>query len=454
VSETATAPAASPPKKRRWRGIFSWIVLVLGAIVLLLAAFSVWVDRVALNSDVFVDTSSRLIEDDEIRKAIATRAVDELFANVDVEAEIEGQLPEDFQNLSGPAAAGLREASYTLVDRALEQPRLQRLWEATLEQSHETLVQVLEGDGDTVSTEGGVVTLDLRPIVLEAAETIGIRNQVEDRLPEDAGLIEVARSDELDAAQDGFRVLNTLAWFLPILTLVLFAVAVWLASDRRRATRRIGFALVLVGVLGLVAVNVVGNYLVNELVADTDSRTAASNAWDILTELLRHSFRIFVVAGILFLVAAWLAGPGTRALGARRFLAPVVQERVWAYLGLAVIGLIVLVAGEVMDFTRFLFVLLVLALGAVWIEVTRAQTAREFPDVSGSAMIDEVQAKLSSWWDSARERAGPDTSSAPPAPTAAADMSTTLATLADLHQRGELTDEEYAAAKARALAGE
>ena len=350
MSDSPTAPAApaeAAPKKRRVRGIFSWIVLVLAAIVLLLAAFAVWVDRVALNSDVFVDTSSQLIEDDAIRQAVAIRSVDELFSNVDVEAEIRDQLPADYQNLSGPAAAGLREASYTLVDRALEQPRLQRLWEETLEQSHETLVQVLEGDGDTVSTAGGVVTLDLRPIVLEAAESVGIRNQVEDKLPEDVGLIEVARSDELDAAQDGFQLLNTLAWFLPILALVLFALAVWLAGDRRRAARRTGVALLLVGVLGLVAVNLVGNYLVNELVAETDTKTAAGNAWDILTWLLRDSFRIFVVIGIVFLVAAWLAGPSARAVGARRFLAPAVRNRIWAYAGLAVLGLILLVVGGV-----------------------------------------------------------------------------------------------------------
>ena len=74
--------------------------------------------------------------------------------------------------------------------------------------------------------------------MLEAAERIGIRDQVEDRLPEDVGLIEIVRSDELDAAQDAFQILNALAWFLPILALVLFVLAVWLAGDRRRAVRR------------------------------------------------------------------------------------------------------------------------------------------------------------------------------------------------------------------------
>jgi len=160
------------------RSIATWVVLVIAGLLLLAASAAVWVDRVALNNDVFVDTSTELIEDDEIRNAVATRAVDELFLSVDVQAELEQQLPDDYQRLSGPATAALREASYRLVERALEQPRLQRLWALTIDESHQTLIAVLEGGGDTVSTEGGAVTLDLEVIVLEATDRIGLRPAV------------------------------------------------------------------------------------------------------------------------------------------------------------------------------------------------------------------------------------------------------------------------------------
>jgi hypothetical protein len=449
LSETTAPPPSAP--RRRGRSIFSWIVLVLAAILLLLASFAVWVDRVALNTDGFVETSSELIEDDAIRQAVATRAVDELFASVDVNAEIKAQLPADYKNLSGPAAAAMREASYTLVARALEQARLQRLWATTLEESHRTLVEVLEGEGETVATEGGVVTLDLERIVLEAADRVGIRDRVEEQLPEDVGRIEILRSDQLDTAQDAFQILNALAWLLPLLAVVAFVLAVWLAGDRRRAIRRIGVAVLLIGIVGLIAVNLVGNYLVNQLVAETDTQAAASNAWDIVTELLRASYRTLAAIGILFLVAAWLAGPSARAAGIRRFVAPAVRERVWAYAGLAVLGVILLVVGEEADFVRLLLLLVLVALGAVWIEITRRQTRREFPDASGTAVIDEARTRLSAWWEQARERATQPRQVA--APAGGSDLTSSLATLADLHARGELTDDEYTAAKARVLGG-
>ena len=455
---TATETQSPEPSagKRRGRAIGAWIALVLAGLLLLLSSFAIWVNRVALNTDVFVDTSSELLEDDAIRSAVATRAVDELYAEVDVASLLEDRLPNDYQSLSGPAAAGLRQASYQIVDRALKQPAMQKLWAVSLEQSHLTLVQVLEGGGDRVSTDEGIVTLDLRPIVLDTAERIGLRDEVEGRLPADAGQIEVLRSDELDTAQNVFQLLKTLAWLLPILAIGAFALAVWLAGDRRRVLRRIGITVVVVGVLGLVALRLAGSYVVNELVADTDTRTAAGNAWDILTELLRASFRSLVLVGLLFLVAAWLAGPGRRAVATRRVLAPALRERAWPYAALAVAALLLLVTGNVNDFTRLLFVVVLVALGAVWIERTRTQTLDEFPD-AGADLFGDARSRVSSWWDARRAERATAPAVAPAATAeapAATDVAARLAGLADLHAQGALTDEEFASAKARVLAGE
>jgi hypothetical protein len=455
VQTEAATPTPSPePGRRQTRGRSTamWIVLVIAGLLLLLSSFAVWVDRVALNTGVFTDTSSSLLDAPKIRSAVANRAIDELFANVDVQAEVKAQLPSGYKSLSGPAAAGLRQASYQIVNRALEQPVFQSLFKATLEETHATLVQVLEGGGDRVSTQNGEVTLNLRTIIQEAADRIGIGNQVGDKLPADAGRIVILHADELDTAQNVFELLNALAWVLPILTLLAFGIAVWLAGERRRAVRGIGITLLVVGFLGLLAARLTRNYVVDSLVARRDDREAAGNAWNILTELMRGSFRLMIVVGILFLIAAWLAGPARRALTARGWLAPGLRNRVWAYVGLAVVALLLLYSSEVTDFARLLVVLLLAALGATWIEVTRRQTLHEFPDTGAPTVVDDARAKVSEWWDA--RRAASEARQTPPPPPAATDVASRLSSLAELHTRGELTDEEYAAAKARVLAGE
>jgi len=422
-------------------------VLVIAGLLLLLSSFAIWINRVALNTNVFADTSSSLLDDPAIRSAVANRAVDELFANVDVQAEVEKQLPADYQGLAGPATAGLRQASYQIVNRALEQPRFQQLFKLTLRTTHETLVEVLEGGGPRVSTENGEVTLDLRAIIEEAADRIGIGQQVADKIPADAGRIVILRADELETAQNGFQLLKTLAWFLPLLTLIAFALAVWLSGDRRRAVRGTGWVLVAVGIIGLLAANLTRNYVVDSLVAREDDRQAANNAWNILTELMRGSFRLMVVVGLLFVIAAWLAGPGRRAVTTREWLAPALQNRVWAYVILAVVVLFLLFNAEVLDFARLLVVILLGALGAAWIELTRRQTLAEFPDAS-SSFVSDTRARMSGWWESRRS-----SSEAQGTPAVAVDVSGRLASLAQLHSDGKLTDEEYAAAKTQVLAG-
>jgi Short C-terminal domain len=231
-----------------------------------------------------------------------------------------------------------------------------------------------------------------------------------------------------------------------LLTLLAFGFAVWLASERRKTVRGVGIILAVVGVVGLISSRFTENYLVDSLVAHKDDRQAASNAWDILTDLMRGSFRVLIVVGVLFVVASWLAGPGRRARATRRWVAPGLRDRVWAYVGLGIVALVLLLTGQVTDFARFVFVALVVALGATWIELTRRQTLHEFPSIDGPALVADARSRLSDWWDARRVAAAGPKGGAP-----VADVAASLATLADLHARGELTDAEYASAKARIL---
>ena len=214
--------------------------------------------------------------------------------------------------------------------------------------------------------------------------------------------------------------------------------------------RGIGITLAVVGLIGLVAAKLTRNYVVDSLVASRDDRQAANNAWNILTDLMRGSFRLMIVVGLLFLVAAWLAGPGRRALTTRGWIAPALQNRVWAYLALGAIFLLLLFSSAVTDFTRLLLVAIIAALGATWIELTRRQTLREFPDGGDSTIVADTRARITDWWESRRAASTANEAAAAPV----ADISARLVSLAELHTRGALTDEEYASAKARVLAGD
>ena len=77
----------------RWRRITIWVLIVLAGLIGLVSALTVWAKRQALETDKWVATSSRLLEDDEIRGALSLYLVDQLYENVDVAAELQESLP-------------------------------------------------------------------------------------------------------------------------------------------------------------------------------------------------------------------------------------------------------------------------------------------------------------------------------------------------------------------------
>ena len=97
---------------------------------------------------------SLLIADDQIRDQVATSLVDQLYANVDVPAELAKRLPPDQQGLAGPLAAALREFSDRAAQRMLERPRVQALWVTTVTRAHTQLLNLLEDDTGSFVVKG------------------------------------------------------------------------------------------------------------------------------------------------------------------------------------------------------------------------------------------------------------------------------------------------------------
>jgi hypothetical protein len=113
---------SAPPDERRddTERSHRWLVhglTALAAVLLLFTAANTWVKRQMLDTDRWVATSEELLADDEIRAALAQYVVDQLYASVDVQAQLEGRLPEDLDGLAGPIASGLRGPAVEAVDR-------------------------------------------------------------------------------------------------------------------------------------------------------------------------------------------------------------------------------------------------------------------------------------------------------------------------------------------------
>ena len=372
---------------RRWRSILAWVLLGLGTLILLVGSLTVWVERQALDTDAWVDVSSELLEDDEVREALSVYIVDQLYSNGDVEARLEQRLPPDLGGLAAPISGALRPASERAVDRFLQRPRVQGLWEDVNREAHEALLRVLEDETrEGVSTAEGTVTLDLRTFILQISEELGLGEGLEARIPEGAGQLTVLESDQLDTAQDAVRVIKALSWLVIVLAFAAFAGAVWLARDRRAMLRNVGAVFLLSGVLLLIIRNLVGSYLVDALAEGELARDAAGSSWIIGTGLLANVAWALVIYGVVMLLGALLAGPSGVAGRVRGAIRPTLRDRpAVAWAALAVAYLLLVAWGPVPALRTWWGVLFLGGLIALGFEAFRRLTVRELDPAAPAA---------------------------------------------------------------------
>jgi hypothetical protein len=443
------------------------VLVVFGSLLAFLSVFAIWTERQALNTNDWVDTSGRLIQNEKIREAVGNFLVDQLYENVDVERELEEILPGETKQLAGPVSGGLRQVAGQGADQVLQSSTAQELWKSANRTTHEQLLDVLEEKEGTVSTEEGKVTLNLGGLVTNLADQVGIGASLAEKLPEDAGQITVLRSDQLKTAQDVVVAVKGLALLLSLLTLLCFGLAIYLSSEGRWVTvLYCGISLIAAGFASIVLREVSGGIVVGALVSEESVKPAAEEAWSIATSLMTSIATTVIVVGVLFCVAGWLASPTGSARSTRRFLAPVLDDHVgYAYALLAIVIGFYFISAPTQNLRTFLTTLAIAGLAAFGIHELRRQTAEEFPDADFGDFFGRTRDRVVGAVRDANigERASklrlpemrkPAASEAPTEAIPASDDDVRLARLerlAKLREQGILNDEELAAEKARVL---
>lgn len=359
---------------------FSRLLVVLGTLLAIGAILSLWVSRQALETDQWTKTSSKLLQDPAIQTAVSGYLVDQLYANVDVAGQLRTALPARAQPLAAPAAGALRNVAQDVARAALQRPRVQELWETANRRAHELLLKVIEGGGNIVKTNGGVVTLDLKALLEQIAARTGIGTRVAAKLPAGAATITILRSNQLKTVQTIGRVLKPLALVLVLLVLACFAGAIALVPGRRReALRACGVGFVIAGVGALVARKLAGNAVVDNLATTAAIKPAVESVWRIGTSLLVGVAVASIVYGAVAIAGAWLAGPARWAVSARRRVAPHLRDPRAAWGAFAGLVLLVLLWGPTEGTRRVLPALALIALAAAGFEALRRQMRVEFP---------------------------------------------------------------------------
>jgi hypothetical protein len=366
------------------------VLLVLATLLWTVGIVAVWAQRQVLDTQNWVETSDRLLENEQIRAALSTAILQRVYASAPVETKLRESLPPNLQPLAAPLAAALREVANRNAPKVLGSAAALAAWEKANRSAHRELLSVLNGD----VARGGTVTLNLHDLIAQVAAGTGLPAGVADRLPANLQQLEVLKTDKIEAAQKALHTAKTLVIVLIVVTVLLMAAAIALSTDRRRTVVACGGCVVFAGVAVLALRQVGGDAAVNALAQAPDARPAVRAVFVIGTSLLTDAAWGSIVFGLFVVTGGWLVGPGRRATVLRRVSAPALREHAIAFrVGLALLILLLVMWGPV-PWTRSIWPLLIFTIAAfIWLERVRHRTLEDFGDVPAGELGRSVRAR-------------------------------------------------------------
>jgi hypothetical protein len=318
-------------RRGRWRALVSAIAIVLGCVLAPVAVLGVWASNQVSNTDRYVANVTPLIGEPAIQAALSARITSAITSQLDVNALVNqaaGQLSKSngprlsalLKNFSEPIASGVNGLVGTVVARVVASPAMVRIWVQANRTAHAAIVKVLSGQGNgAVGVVDGKVTISLGPFIAQAEQALTKQGfSLAAKLPALNPTFTLFEAPELSKAQSGYRLITTLKWVLPFLSLALLAAGVCAARGRRRAL--LGAALGLSAsmvVLGAALAIARGVYL-NSVPQSTLPADAAAVLYDTLVRFVKDGLRLLLVVGLVVAAGAFLTGPSNVAGQTRR----------------------------------------------------------------------------------------------------------------------------------------
>jgi hypothetical protein len=332
VTQATTVVAVSPRSSRR-RRVLSGIALVLACLTILLTTLAVWTHQVALNTDRFTSLVTNAVADPTVTDPIASRISVQVVDALEVQRRLEDRLPDAIKPLAGALTTAITERIDARLKVALQNPRLQSALLGTVSFTHAQLVRLLRGETNALNIVDGYLTLDVFPVVAaaldelrsmglipadiqlpdltapEAPEVLAQRLEgaLGVTLPPDFGTIRLMPAARLATAQTIVRVFDLVVILLIVLSVLLVALTLWLASNRRRMVIYLGIGVIVAFLLARLATNAASNAIIGGI-ADGDVAGAARSMVDATLQDLRGVTILILIATVVVVIAAYLWG--------------------------------------------------------------------------------------------------------------------------------------------------
>jgi hypothetical protein len=322
---------AGAGRRRRigWRTPVVTLLIVVGCVLAPVSVLGVWYANQVSDTGRYVANVEPLVHNPAIQNALTDKVTNEITGHLNVAGYTNqaaallsgkglarvGTLLKAF----GPSIASAVDGYiHGQVQGIVTSPQFAKIWIQVNTVAHQQLVNALAGKPGAISVNNGQVVIDLAPFIDIVKQDLVARGfTLVNSLPPIHPTLALFSSRDLVKAQSGYRLLNDLKIVLPILSLLLIALGVYLARGHRRALigAGLGFAASMaVLALGLAYFRTIYLNSVPPAVLPSD---AAAALFDTLVRFIKEALRTLLVVGLVAAAGAFLTGPSTTAVQTR-----------------------------------------------------------------------------------------------------------------------------------------
>jgi hypothetical protein len=331
VNELRSQQASQVRRHRLgWRSPVAVILIVLGCVLAPLSVLGVWSANQVSDTSRYIANIEPLVHNPAIQNALTDKITLQVTSHLNVTGITDqaaalltskglprvGTLLKTF----GPSiASAVTGFIHSTVHKIVTSPQFANAWIQVNTVAHEQVVKVLSGQGGgAISTSNGQVVIDLGPFINIVKQDLVKRGfTLINNLPPIHPSLVLFQSRDLVKAQSGYRLINDLKIVLPILSLLLLGLGVYVARGHRRALigAGLGFAASML-VLGAGLLIFRGIYL-NSVPSSVLPSDAAAAMFDTFVRFIKEGLRTLLVVGLVAAAGAFITGPSVTAVRTR-----------------------------------------------------------------------------------------------------------------------------------------
>ncbi|MFE0461829.1 hypothetical protein ACFW1A_21535 [Kitasatospora sp. NPDC058965] len=304
-----------------WKSTLSAVLITVACILAPLSIVASWASSIVGDTDRYVAMVGPLAANPDVQDAIANRAAQQVVQQVDVGSLLDQVVPDNrpqlqaaLGKLSGPIDNALASFVQKETKSIVASDWFQGFWQDANRRIHASVNKALTGEGGgAVQLTQNAVVIDLAPVIDQIKQKLvadGIT--VAGRIPEIHTDFTVVTSQNIGKLKTGFRLLQLVGNWLPVIGVICAVIGVWLARRWRRAAVAAAFGIAFGALVLGIGLTVFRAIYLDKLPADVNQAAAAA-VYDQLVRFLRTAVRSVVVLGIAVGLGFWLAGPGAKA---------------------------------------------------------------------------------------------------------------------------------------------